>query len=228
MNISQQKIFLFQALEGVFGKDYVRKKYIENCIRTYNKTGIIYIHIPKAGGTTITKELYGKRVGHTPACLVRDIMGESAFSSFFSFSVSRNPYDRIVSSFHYATQGGGTIGGIRNRSLYKAPEFNTFEKFIKEWLIYKNICSLDPVFKPQFLFVSNNERKFLVNWMGKIENPGEIESLFSLRFGRKIILNKTNTSKHKDYRLYFNDELQELVYNYYKIDFDILGYQKDL
>jgi hypothetical protein len=228
MNISQKKILVFQTLEFLFGKDYVRKLYIKNCIKEYKTHKIIFIHIPKAGGSSITKQLYGKRVGHTPASLIKSILGEKAFSSLFSFSVTRNPYDRIVSSYFYAIQGGGTHGGIRNPGKYSAPEFDSFGSFVTKWLCYQQTHDVDVIFKPQTYFVCGTDGKPVPEWIGKIEKQNEIESILQVKTGRALTLERMNRSKHKDYRNYYNDSVQEIVYNYYKSDFDLFGYNKDL
>ena len=43
-----------------------------------------------------------------------------------------------------------------------------------------------------------------------------------------IKLDKKNKSKHKDYKEYYDKETQDLVYNFYKKDFDLLGYDYEL
>lgn len=226
MNFSQLKIYVFQIAEALFGTKNVRDFYIKKCIDVYRKFGYVFIHIPKSGGTSVANALYGKRVSHIKAVVLRDRMGTGEYQRMFSFAVVRNPYDRLVSAYHYAKQGGGSEGGIRRNPLYKSNVFGSFSSFVNNWLIFQNPEDIDLIFRPQYIFVTDNSDNVLVKWLGKIERKTEIESTVFNALGLKVHLEKRNTSKRNDFRSYYNSEIQELVYDYYKKDFELFDYPK--
>ena len=95
-----------------------------------NSKRVIYFHIPKCGGTSISKILitslawndiiiggppigqafegiwsrhFGLRKHSTPPT-VENIIGKSTFQGFDKFTIVRNPCHRFISSFSFASQ----------------------------------------------------------------------------------------------------------------------------
>lgn len=223
-SLSQLKIESFQLLEKVFGRQKVLNYYKAYCIRTFLKKGIIFIHIPKNGGTSVTNFLYGKRAGHNTAMEVQEFLGEERFNEIFSFSLSRNPYDRLLSAYVYALNGGGTQGGIRKRKEYASLEFKNFSTFVKQWLIFQNPKDLEVIFQPQHHFVCDDHGKPIVNWVGKVEQPMEVERKLEEITGKQPSLKRLNKTLGLITRDLYDDELYELVYNYYQKDFEVFNY----
>ena len=70
----------------------------------------IFIHIPKNGGTSIRnsfdingydKKVVRKKYPHDGAMKIRDYCGDEVWNTFYKFAVVRNPYDRLVSYYHF-------------------------------------------------------------------------------------------------------------------------------
>jgi hypothetical protein len=62
----------------------------------------IFFHIPKTGGLSIAEALFGNRAaGHIRAEDARLIFGAWGFQRFFKFCIVRNPWDWLVSAYHY-------------------------------------------------------------------------------------------------------------------------------
>ncbi len=86
------------------------------------ETGVIFIHVPKAAGSSIKTEIYGKpQFGH------RRIAEFYAYdrartAAFFKFAFVRNPWDRMLSAFTYLRQDKGNSGRDRQivADLYAA------------------------------------------------------------------------------------------------------------
>jgi len=67
--------------------------------------GILFIHIPKNAGTSISHALYGKEIGHHPVAWYRDRFPHS-LAGIPSFALVRDPIRRFVSAFLFLQDGG--------------------------------------------------------------------------------------------------------------------------
>lgn len=67
--------------------------------------GILFIHIPKNAGTSISHALYGREIGHHPIAWYRDRFPHS-LAEIPSFALIRDPVSRFVSAFLFLKDGG--------------------------------------------------------------------------------------------------------------------------
>jgi hypothetical protein len=67
--------------------------------------GILFIHIPKNAGTSISHALYGREIGHHPVAWYRDRFPHS-LAGIPSFALIRDPVSRFVSAFVFLKDGG--------------------------------------------------------------------------------------------------------------------------
>ncbi len=87
-----------------------------------DRTQSVFVHIPKAAGTSVSQALYGCQVGHVGAEVFRAADPER-FERYYSFTVVRHPEDRFLSAFRYLQAGGGTPAdrAFRDRHLTRLP-----------------------------------------------------------------------------------------------------------
>lgn len=225
MKKSQVNITIFNTIQNIIGKSFAKKLLFHLHKKRLSRHKVIFIHIPKSAGTSITNEIYGGRIGHFTASECKKYLGTYRFNSFFKFSVTRNPYDRLVSSYFYATQGGTSEGGINNPSLYQSYPFRTFKSFVKEWLVYQKMDKVEMIFRPQYLFLYEND-KLLVDYIGKVEALKEVEEELFIKLNISYNFNHLNRSvRNKSYHQYYDEETKRIVKTIYKKDFDYLGYE---
>jgi hypothetical protein len=74
----------------------------------FNATRSVFIHIPKAAGTSVGLALYGRQVGHMDWNVWYEI-NPKKFEQYFKFSIIRNPISRFNSAFHFLKQGGMNV-----------------------------------------------------------------------------------------------------------------------
>lgn len=225
VNKSAIKIKTIAFLKSLFGKRVIYQLLERKYIEIYKRNKILFIHIPKAAGTSIANVLYGKRNGHLKASFVKIKMGELLYSEKYSFTVTRNPYDRLISAYRFARQGRTKDGAIADPEFYQAPIFETFEGFIKKWLTHQDLNLLDPVFQPQYSFVFDDNEQLLVDGLFKMESMEELEKVLSERLKKEVKIGKKNKSQIKIETVY-TPQLEEIVYGLYKKDFILLGYDK--
>lgn len=131
---------------------------------------------------------------------------DNKLESYYKFTVARNPYDRFISSSFYL--------GIDKYDLINGLENNTLNYNDKMHCL------------PQYIFSHLND-KIYVNRILRFEN---IQDDFNLLCDEikveRYTLPFRNKTDHKHYDYYLNNELKNRIYNYYKNDFEKLGYLK--
>ena len=192
------------------------------------RKGIVFVHIPKAAGTSINEAIFGRFMGHVRA---RDIdrWGSDRLKALPCFAVTRNPWDRLVSAYRFARRGRG-VGGARQAWVwrpeqYQVPEFATFDSFVKDWLAPRDIARLDPIFQPQSQYTCDAEGTLLVDHVGKLENLAPTIDFVAARAGQKLAVPQANRSGERvDYRSFYSPELADVVGCIYAEDIHRFGY----
>lgn len=147
---------------------FIRAKY------SYKRRKVVFIHIPKAAGTSICELLYGKRVSHFTITEIKTLDVKAELSSLPVFTVIRDPVDRLLSSYNFAVSGTGTNGAVSNPGQYQTPKFLNFDKFLSEWLSEKDLSERDRIFWPQYSFISDGSG-VLIDKIFKLESTGSLK-----------------------------------------------------
>ena len=205
------------------------------------KKHILFIHIPKTGGSSIEgalmnndkMTLLGKQGNdllplpfkhislqhqfYSTIYNYRDLCKINFDDSLRIFSVVRNPYDRIISDLLW-------IPMIEKTSTSSETTIK-----IKEYLSYKGYqCDNHNV--PQYLYLCDNSGSLYPNI--KILKTETLDADFknlnleceiNKRYQTGIIANNQENTQIK-YKKFLNKESIELINNYYKKDFELFGY----
>lgn len=175
----------------------------------------IFIHIPKAGGTSI-RAIVKKYNDELPRCLHKKVKyyPKEYRDSCFVFSFVRNPYDRLLSAHKYLTGG---FGNLNDKKFGKTISSN-FKYFVKNQL--KN--SMDWLHLYTMTDFLNDDLDFI----GKMENIQQDFNTICDKIGiPRQELPHTNKSKHKHYTEYYDDETREIVSEIYAEDIEKFGYK---
>jgi len=193
----------------------------------WREAGIVFIHVPKAAGTSINLALYGHWMGHTRA---RDIQrwAPADVKKLPSFAVTRNPWDRLISAYRFAVRGRGMGGEFEatpwRPERYRIPQFGTFERFVREWLVKKHIW-LDPIFQPQSSWICDPRGKIIVDHVGRLEDFQPTLTFLEQHLGAVPDIPEGNRSGEAvDYKSYYTPELARLVGQIYAQDAERFGY----
>ena len=215
------------------------------CSVNHNKKAL-FIHIPKNGGSYISnvlstyygfKTYYLQRNDHKIFCngidnsvdkhenkihgtlmyyktsnYINKIMGmdDYKWNTYFIFTFIRNPYDRIVSGWSYINK-------------YNIP----FKNYLN---ININTCSYDywHVFMSQTRhLISNNGKIHNMSFIGKFENLENDLHILLSKLGFTHIIHKTskkNSSIHKEYISYYDNDTIIKVNELFKEDFTTFDY----
>ncbi|WP_289098621.1 sulfotransferase family 2 domain-containing protein [uncultured Pseudoalteromonas sp.] len=206
--------------------DFKKKLNLYRRYHYWKNQRAIFIHVPKVAGTSINKALYGRTLGHYTALEIKTKF-PTLYKDSFVFSFVRNPWSRVVSAYKFAKKGRTESMGVRNPKQYQIPEFETFERFVKEWLVLQDVNKLDYIFQPQVLFLTDRNGDVITDYVEKLENLADGVVEIEKYLGRKIKIGRANaTSSTDDYRNYYNNkELIGLVGNIYADDIKKFGYE---
>ncbi|HED6214174.1 TPA: sulfotransferase family 2 domain-containing protein [Campylobacter coli] len=192
----------------------------------HDKYKCIFIHVPKVAGSSIERVIYQTDkwlVGHVKASDYTKF-DKDKFDSYFSFGFVRNPYDRVVSAYHYLKNDSPDPCDIKWGRLH----INnlTFEEFIlslqdeefKEEILSKNHFSF------QYKYLCDKNMNILVNFIGKFEKlDNDFKKILNI-LRRKDSLVHINKRKHLNYRDYYNSQTYKIIREIYRDDFEIFDY----
>lgn len=208
--------------------DINKLKFSMNIYRRYyfwRKEKTIFVHVPKVAGTSINYALFGKTLGHYQANYIKKKFPK-LFKNSFVFSFVRNPWDRVYSAYKFACIGNTESMGVRNPAQYAIPEFSSFERFLKEWLIKQDVSRLDFIFRPQYLFLTDKAGNILPDFIGKLENINQDILVIEKELNKKLDIKRVNQTNNASLyeQAYLDDEMISIVKNIYKKDIDLFNY----
>lgn len=198
------------------------------CVRRkshWQKDGIIFIHVPKAAGTSISTLLYGRPLGHLPASVIQRVYPE-LYATSDVFSIVRNPWSRLVSAYNFAKKGSSGIMGVEPAFQKEISSYDDFGCFIQNWLMPENLINSNPVFRPQFYYLQAHGDIIVDNVM-KYEQLDKVELFLRSKKTNINEIPKLNVSSSVDYVAAYqgSNELIELVREKYWEDVDQFGYE---
>ncbi len=202
----------------------------------------LFIHIDKAAGTSIQRALkshafpradsrlrrrltwLGKlnRLGlhrvmefpeHVTADVVQDCLPPEIYGGLFKFAFVRNPWDRLVSRYHFLLRSTDRSDHARIKAMKNFDEYLRWEIARDKFYQHTYVCGADG--------------KLIVDFVGYYERLEEDFAKVCARLGVKESLPKANTSKHDDYRNYYTPDLRELVAGHYRRDIELFQYEFD-
>ena len=150
--------------------------------------------------------------GHISLAELRPVLGEEAFASYFKFEFVRNPFDRFVSYCAFATSREGSFArdpkAVMRHFLFTAPPTHHM------------------VFRPQHSFMTDADGKLLTDEIGRVEEMQPSYDAICTRIGiPSTPLGRVNSSRHEDYRSYYDDQLIDGVKRIYGRDLELFGYE---
>ena len=191
----------------------------------------IFIHIPKCAGVSVrrflelcgfwqirldekTEDIRSGFFKQGTAARMQRHADRALWSSSFKFCVCRNPYDRLVSGWSFCR----AHNQLNVPFDYFVRHMRTFDSF---WVVWH--CIL-----PQ-------KQHVLVDDVPVVDMACRFETLetdferIRERLGRPgVPLPHRNRSTHKPYQEYYVRDLQDIVFERFRVDFDYFGYGYEL
>jgi hypothetical protein len=214
---------------------------------SYDEPKLIFIHIQKTGGVSISN-LLGRLVPTTTTgrgC--RHMFARRALkqvdnpADYFKFAFVRNPWDRLVSWYTMIdgcrrAVAAGTAGPKARRNIEKNNLFKyvlscgpTFDEFVKNCTEKQRVgnCYYSFTFN-QLRYLTDENGEMLVDFIGRFENfTRDLSHVFDklgLEASQLEIPHK-NRSAHSHYSEMYTPETREIVRKRFRRDIEFFGYE---
>lgn len=179
--------------------------------------GFIFIHINKTGGSSVTKAL-NIPFEHKTAIEKIEEIGQKRWNRKLTFTIIRNPWDKVVSHYHYRVQRNHN--DLRNKPI-------EFKDWVKHTYGNQDTFYYDApkMFMPQIDWIADEKDEILVDEVIHFEYlASEFDDLLK-KLGVKRTLPHMKKSSRGNYREYYDKETIEIVRNWFDRDIKKFGYQ---
>lgn len=185
----------------------------------------IFIHVPKVAGMSISNYFKpyalmnrlpdGRNVSqHSSARQLIALLGQENFRRYFIFGFVRNPWDRVVSLYHYIIKSPG------HEKHERVKAYGGFDEFVK-----MEIPRFRPMQKGLFLDETGEPA---VDFIGRFETLTEDIQFVCEKAGIEFkVLPHVNKTSHVDYRDYYNETTKRIVNECCSEDIRFFGYHFD-
>lgn len=200
----------------------------------------IFIHIPKTAGVSLVHAVLTEVLGYETSGRIKDlprgitnrfVLGErqkhkkanqyvprditkARWNEYYKFAFVRNPWDKVVSEYHW-------------RKTQKDPGPEEFDVFVKhcENRVRGSRRGIYWIHaQPQISFVTNKRGDVIVDDIFKFEELDKAVESINEQLNISLKLKKHNTSKHNNYREYYNEETRKMIHNLYREDIETFRY----
>ncbi len=177
----------------------------------------VFIHIPKTGGTSIAKILFGYCDHIIKHQFAQDIITESGqYNDYFKFAIVRNPWAREVSRYHYQRK-------TPSHEFYKEANKLSFKKWLKKR--HKDKTFMDFYGAPMLDWISDDPGNIIIDFIARLETINKDWPMICSKLKIDSQLPVLNISEHKHYTVYYDDETREMIARAYEKDIKYFGYK---
>ena len=183
---------------------------------------------------------------HLPLIPVRRRLGRKLWDAYFKFAVTRNPWDLVVSQYHWATRGdyADAYKGRVRRSLKRfwayppkvRKNFRTLGTSLARTFLKMDVVKFDFLVRHMLRYYPLNDRFYFdrsgsvgLDFLIRYENLQDDYTSVCARIGippSKLPSLKTSTrSERRHYSTHYDDRTQELVRKAYHRHIDQFGYR---
>jgi hypothetical protein len=113
---------------------------------------LIFIHVPRVAGTSISRAIYGKRCTSHHSIRYYRAVHPGLYGRAASFALLRDPFDRFASAYAFVRAGGTPDCRLSDVFLRQTAHISTVEDYLC-FLEGRGPLDLDFVMRPQSWFV---------------------------------------------------------------------------
>lgn len=149
--------------------------------------------------------------GHISVQQIAPHFDQASWQRYFKFAIVRNPFDRFISICFFLN---------RKNPLFLETPLQWMKSAIKVPRFRERV-----LVKPQYQQLTNTQGNIAMDYVGRYEVlQDSIDEICQRLQIETTQLQKRNTSEHKQYREYYDDELKSAVGKFYQEDLARFNY----
>jgi len=158
---------------------------------------------------------------HATAEVLRGQLTPDTWNSYFKFSIVRNPWDWLVSLYHFHYRK--TLSTTNTSVLSGAATNEKIQRF-QSWATAICRIAMNRPKRGATYYLTGGEGEIIVDYVARYENLAVEFSKICSQVGISAVLPHINSSKHVHYRDYYDAALAGLVATTYERDIESFGY----
>jgi Sulfotransferase family len=147
---------------------------------------------------------------HIMARDLKEQLPAAFFDSAFKFGFVRNPWDWQVSLYHFV------VGTPEHPQHDLLKSLHSFKEYVEYLVQQPKVLQRD--------YLSDSKGNLLVDFVGRYESLAADFRHVCRTLRVKASLPWHNTSRHVDYRSYYDDRTRSLIEDYFAEDIETFGY----
>lgn len=167
--------------------------------------------LSKAGVVTDPQHTYWPK--HADYRYVRKRLGADAYDGMFSFAFVRNPWELLVSYYHFIQRES------EHHRHRKIARLGSFEDYV-DYEIHRNKAFQTPS-------IYDEQDQLQVNFVGRFETLATDFGKICRTIGIEAGLPHVNASRHADYRELYTPAIRNKVARHWRRDIELLNYSFD-
>ena len=137
------------------------------------RAGMLFVHIPKAAGTSVSALLYGRNLPHLPMISLRRRLHPDV-TALPSFAIVRDPVDRFLSAYHFTLMGGTELMLTSRFERWRLGRMMPLDRFLDTLEASPKLLYTVKQFIPQVDFVLDATGELAVDRLFAIGRDGQL------------------------------------------------------
>lgn len=141
-------------------------------IDAIRRAGVLFVHVPKNAGMSISQHLYGCQVKHRSMRYYLSVAPDLA--ALPSVAVVRDPVRRFLSAFAYARAGGTAHNRVATPFNARYRGFTEIDDALDHLARARGPFDIDHIFRPQSWYLLDQYGRLAVDELVEFENLGQL------------------------------------------------------
>jgi len=125
-------------------------------------TRLLFVHIPKTAGMSISAALYGNQIKHASIRFYRHV-DPVLLDEAFSFAVLRDPAERFLSAYRYACAGGSPNNDVAEHFRERYRAFRSIDDALDHITRASSPYAVDHIFRPQRWYITDRAGQIAID-----------------------------------------------------------------